>query len=77
MVPRVQGPNNSSLLRWQANLFVPICIYKFMPAQVCGNFWSIDLILLLMTLFWLFVALIELLRLRMSYFVVYEDFGCL
>jgi hypothetical protein len=33
--------------------------------KVCCSFWSVHLILL-------FVALIELLELRMSYFVVYE-----
>jgi hypothetical protein len=38
----------------------------------CG-FWTIDLIFLLMTLFWLFVALIELLGLQMLSFVVYES----
>jgi hypothetical protein len=67
----------SSLLRWQANLIISICIYEFVVAKVCGDFWSVDLILLLMTLFWLFVALVELLVLWISYFVVYEDFGCL
>jgi hypothetical protein len=37
--------------------------------KVCCYFWCVDLILL-------FVALIELLELRMSSFVVYEDIGC-
>jgi hypothetical protein len=38
-------------------------------------FESVQIILLLMTLFLLFVALIELLGQQMSYFVVYENFG--
>jgi hypothetical protein len=38
--------------------------------KVYCDFWCVELILL-------FVALIELLGLRMSSFVVYEDFGCL
>jgi hypothetical protein len=38
--------------------------------KVCCGFGSVNLILL-------FVALIELLGMRMSSFVVYDDFGCL
>jgi hypothetical protein len=37
------------------------CNYGIVPMNVCCGFWSVDLIFLLMTLFWLFVALIELL----------------
>jgi hypothetical protein len=40
--------------------------------KVCCDFWTVDLILLLMTLFWLFVAVVELLGLVDTFFVVYE-----
>jgi hypothetical protein len=49
------------------------CNYEIASTKVYYGFWSVQLILLLMTLFWLSVALIELLGLRMSSFVVYED----
>jgi hypothetical protein len=46
------------------------CNYGIALTKVCGDFWSVNLILL-------FVALTGLLGLQMSSFVVYEDFGCL
>jgi hypothetical protein len=49
------------------------CNYRFVLMKICCGFWTIDLIFLLMTLFWLFVVLIELLGLQMLSFIVYES----
>jgi uncharacterized membrane protein len=43
----------SSLSRWQANLFVAFCNYGIVPAKVCSYFLCVDLILLLMALFFI------------------------
>jgi hypothetical protein len=42
----------SSLFRWQADLCVILCNYGITSMKVCYDFWSVDLILLLMTLFY-------------------------
>ncbi len=41
-----------------------ICLYEIAPAKVCGDFWSVDLILLLMALFFV-CGFVELLGLCM------------
>jgi hypothetical protein len=46
------------------------CNYGIALIKLCGDFLSVNLILL-------FVILIELLGLRMSSFIVYEGFDCL
>jgi hypothetical protein len=40
------------VLRWQANLCVNLCNYGIASTKVYCNFWSVYLILLLMTLFY-------------------------
>jgi hypothetical protein len=43
--------DSSSFFRWQGNLCVNLCNYGIASTKVCCNFWSVYLILLLMTLF--------------------------
>jgi hypothetical protein len=62
----------SSLLKWQANLFVPLCNYGFVSAKVCGDFWSVNLIFLFIRLFWLSVALVEILGLCILLFCLWR-----
>jgi hypothetical protein len=42
----------SSIFRWLANLCVILCNYGIASIKVCYDFWSVYLILLLMTLFY-------------------------
>jgi hypothetical protein len=53
-----------------------ICLYGIASLKVCYDFWSVDLILLLMTLFYC-SWFVELLRLVYAFFIVYGIFGCL
>jgi hypothetical protein len=52
---------------WQAKLCVLLCNYEIASTKLCCDFWSVDLILLL-------VALVELLRLVDAFFIIYEDY---
>jgi hypothetical protein len=43
--------DSSSFFRWQANLCVNLCNYGIASTKVCCDFWSVHLILLVVTLF--------------------------
>jgi hypothetical protein len=62
----------SSLLRWQANLFVPLCNYGFVLAKVCGDFWSVDLILLFMKIIFNICGFNRTIQAMYAVFIVYE-----
>jgi hypothetical protein len=61
----------SSVFRWQANLCVPLCNYRFASMKVWCDF-GVLAFFLVYEIIWLFVAFIELLGLVDAVFVVYE-----
>jgi hypothetical protein len=61
----------SSLLRWQANLFIPLCNYRFVLTELCGDFWSVNLILLYMKIILVVCGFSRDIRVVYAFFVVY------
>jgi hypothetical protein len=68
--------DHSSLLRWQANLIVPLCNYGIASLKVHCDFGVLAFFSCLWRLFWLFVALVEILGLCLFLCCLWS-FGCL
>jgi hypothetical protein len=67
--------DHSSLLRWKANLNVPLCNYGIASMKVYYDFGVLAFFSCLWSLFWLFISLVEILGWCMLFCCLWS-FGC-